>query len=184
MFFDNKEKEVLKYTLKKYKRSKSVKLLIRANGELIITAPIRVSQKYVRNFVYKHKDWIYKKLQTLSLTETIDPKIEQTEYYNYKARARELVQESIQKINMHYNFKYNKIFIRNQKTRWGSCSSKGNLNFSYKLALIPNHLLEYIVVHELCHLKEMNHGPNFWRLVEETVPDYKEARRELRSISI
>lgn len=74
-----------------------------------------------------------------------------------------------------------KIFIKNTRTRWGSCSSKGNLNFSYKLATLPAHLSDYIIVHELCHLKEFNHSQAFWDLVAVTMPKYKQYRHELKS---
>lgn len=102
------------------------------------------------------------------------------EFSQYKEKARKLVEEKIAKWNAVYNFKYNRISIKNQRTRWGSCSKKGNLNFNYKLALIPTHLAEYIVVHELCHLKEFNHSKNFWDLVTKAVPDYRECRKELK----
>ena len=184
MFFDLKKREVPAYTLKKYKRSKSIKLLIRANGELIVTAPIRISKKYIEEFVYKHSKWIQKKLDSLNILVVPDQNKDTVLYLKNKEKTRTLVHETLEKINKHYNLEYKKVFIRNQKTRWGSCSSKGNLNFSYKLALIEKHLLEYVVVHELFHLKEMNHGPQFWELVEETIPDYKKIRAELHLIKL
>ena len=102
------------------------------------------------------------------------------EYLKYKNRARGLAQKRLVYFNQFYGFKYHRIFIKKQKTRWGSCSKKGNLNFNYKIALLPPKLADYIIVHELCHLKEFNHSKEFWNLVAENFPDYKKIRKEIR----
>ena len=106
------------------------------------------------------------------------------DYLNHKERVREFVFERIGYYNRIYNFKVNRISIRNQKTRWGSCSQKGNLNFNYRIMNLPNHLADYIIIHELCHLKELNHSPRFWNLVAQTIPNYLIIRKELRGEEI
>jgi hypothetical protein len=83
--------------------------------------------------------------------------------------------------NALYRYTFKRVSIRNTKSRWGSCSEHGNLNFSYKLLFLPEPLADYIVVHELCHLQELNHSPRFWQLVAQTFPDYKERRKVLRT---
>jgi len=88
--------------------------------------------------------------------------------------------KKVAKFNKIYGFEYNKINIKNQKTRWGSCSKKGNLNFNYKIALLPERMAEYIVVHELCHLGEFNHSRKFWNLVAKTMPEYQEITEDLK----
>ena len=98
----------------------------------------------------------------------------------YKSQALFIAQEKIAHFNQFYNFSVGKITIRNQKTRWGSCSKKGNLNFNYKLALLPTDLADYLVVHELCHIGEFNHSQNFWNLVGKTIQDYEKRRAELK----
>jgi predicted metal-dependent hydrolase len=104
----------------------------------------------------------------------------------HKPQAEKLVQQIIQEIHDSHNktFKYNRITIRNQKTRWGSCSSRGNLNFNYRVVFLPHSLAKYLVVHELCHLIELNHSKAYWKLVEEILPNHKELRKELKKVKI
>lgn len=103
-------------------------------------------------------------------------------YLALREEARALVRERIAHFNAHYAHPVGKIFIKNHKSRWGSCSEKGNLNFNYKIVCLPPALADYVVVHELCHLREFNHGPNFWALVAETIPDHKARRAQLRRV--
>jgi hypothetical protein len=105
-------------------------------------------------------------------------------YLQYKNQARCLVRQRLEYYNQFYNFKYYRVSIKDQRSRWGSCSGLGNLNFNYRLASLPDELADYIIVHELCHLKEMNHSARFWRLVAQTIPDYLGRRRELKKIRI
>jgi predicted metal-dependent hydrolase len=81
-----------------------------------------------------------------------------------------------------HGIKVGKIAIRNQKSRWGSCSKKGNLNFNYKLVFLSPELRDYVIVHEICHIKEFNHGEGFWSLVAEAVPDHRELRKQLKNV--
>ena len=103
-------------------------------------------------------------------------------YVENKEVARELVLARLAVFNRHYSLKWNRVAIRNQRRCWGSCTSLKNLNFNYKIIFLPPHLQDYIIVHELCHLKELNHGQNFWNLVAETVPDYKQRIAEVKVI--
>ncbi len=105
-------------------------------------------------------------------------------YNKYKKIAKELTIQRIAHFNAFYQFKVNKITIKNQKTRWGSCSKKGNLNFNYKIALLPHYLSDYVIVHELCHLGQLNHSPKFWVLVEKTIPNYKKIKQEFKKIRL
>ena len=106
------------------------------------------------------------------------------EYVIYKNKARKLANERIMHFNSLYQFKINRIAIKNQKSRWGSCSKKGNLNFNYRIALLPQRLSDYVILHELCHLGEFNHSKNFWKLMEKAMPDYQSIKEEFKSIRI
>lgn len=104
------------------------------------------------------------------------------EYKKNKELARASILERLQALNQHYGFMYKRVAIRNSRSRWGSCSQKGNLNFHYRLLHLPTHLADYVIVHELCHLAELNHSPRFWALVAETIPEWKVHRRSLRGM--
>lgn len=106
------------------------------------------------------------------------------DYLAHKEQVRILVHARIAYFNQHYQFIFNRVAIRNQATRWGSCSSAGNLNFNYRLVYLSPELVDYVVVHELCHLYEFNHSPAFWALVAQTIPDWRIHRSELRQVRL
>ena len=129
------------------------------------------------------------------------PKVATAHYATYKEQARALITERLAKFGAFYKtqgyaLEYMKITIRNQKTRWGSCSRhkkrqkdgtvqvEYNLNFNWRLALIPARMADYIIVHELVHVGELNHGPAFWKLVALAVPDFAEVRADLRKMGV
>jgi len=101
-----------------------------------------------------------------------------------REQARCLVENRINHFNKFYNFRINRIAIKNQKTRWGSCSSKRNLNFNYKIIYLTPEFADYLIVHELCHLGELNHSKRFWALVFKTIPDYDKINKKLKRIPI
>ncbi|MCX6716659.1 MAG: M48 family metallopeptidase [Candidatus Taylorbacteria bacterium] len=107
---------------------------------------------------------------------------ERQEYLKNRENARAFIERKSEEFNKFYGYKINRISIRNQRTRWGSCSKKGNLNFNYRLILLPERLADYVIVHEICHLGEFNHSSKFWALVERTIPDYRERRQILKKI--
>ncbi|HVW71583.1 MAG TPA: M48 family metallopeptidase [Candidatus Paceibacterota bacterium] len=94
--------------------------------------------------------------------------------------ARELATERVKHFNAHYAVRHTSITIRKQRTRWGSASTRGTLSFNYRIVHLPPELIDYIIVHELCHLIEMNHSQRFWARVAETIPHWKEHRKALR----
>ena len=106
------------------------------------------------------------------------------EYIKHKSTALTLAENRISHFNRFYQFKINRVSIKNQSSRWGSCSKKGNLNFNYKIAKLPPSLADYVIVHELCHLKEFNHSPAFWNLVAQTIPNHKAIRKQFKKIQL
>ena len=168
-------------TLKLYKRARGIRLAIHPGGEITVTAPPYVRRGMVEGFIAEKLPWIIEKQAYLKQFPKKKSSAEsRKEYKLYKEQARKYIEERVKYFNKFYQFTYNKIYIRNQKSRWGSCSKKGNINFSYKLLFLPSELADYVVVHELCHLQQLNHSKKFWNLVAETTPDYKQMRKELR----
>jgi predicted metal-dependent hydrolase len=110
-------------------------------------------------------------------------KKERAEYLLHKEKARALVQARVEFWRASISVTPGRIAIKNQSSRWGSCSTKGNLNFNYRLALIPLELTDYVIVHELCHLIEFNHSPRFWSHVESILPDYALRKKALHELT-
>lgn len=116
--------------------------------------------------------------------------LQRAQYMEYKEKTRSLVHARIAYFIEQYKaldieiVPSGRVAIRDSNSRWGSCSSKGNLNFHWKLSTIPSHLADYVVIHELCHLREFNHGPHFWKLVSVLCPEYEVCRQELKLIRL
>lgn len=172
----------ISYVHKMNKRSRTLKLAIYRDGSLVVTTPPRVSEYTIVDFLYKKAVWVIEKIEYFKNSPQIEV-ITHTkeEIVYYKKIAEEILHKRLPFFNNFYTFSYNTVTIKNVTTRWGSCSSKGNLNFNYKIALLPPNLSDYIIVHELCHLKEMNHSERFWKLVEKQIPNHKELRKQLRT---
>ena len=178
------EGEELEYELRESKRASRMRLCVFCGGNLQVTVPHGFSRRKMEKFIFKKADWIFKKIELMK-NKKFNPvfhKHSKIEYRKNKEEALKTVQKKVEEINEVYGFSYNKISIRNSRSRWGSCSAKKNINFNYKIIFLPEDLLDYIVVHELCHLGEMNHSKRFWNLVEKTTPDYREMRKKIKSI--
>lgn len=177
-------KQKVPYTLKLNSRSKSLKLAIYPGGLFTVTAPRAMSETAVERFIIQKAEWVIGKIAYLKQFAPVMPKRSvRKDYLEHKERARTIAHERLAHFNQYYQFSFNRVSIRSQKTRWGSCSKQGNLNFNYKIALLPDHLVDYIIVHELCHLEEFNHSQDFWNLVASAIPNHKALRAELKKVS-
>jgi hypothetical protein len=169
------------YTLKVSKRAKRMRVAIYCDGSCVVTAPKTIHQTIIEKFLIAKSQWVLDKIEYFSKFKGDAWKIgSQQDYLKYKDKALEIAESRIEYFNQFYGYKWNKITIKNQKTRWGSCSRKGNLNFNYKIALLPQKMSDYIIVHELCHLGEFNHSQRFWNLVAKGTPDYLDIRKDLK----
>ena len=171
----------ISYTWRKSRRARHMRLAVYPGGRVVVTTPFYFPEYLMKKFLEKKAHWLQKKVSWFRQWEgRILPGGNKKDYLENKNKALVLAKNRIEHFNKIYNFSYQKIGIRNQKTRWGSCSKKGNLSFNYKIIFLPEKMADYIIVHELCHLSEFNHSKNFWRLVAKTLPDYLAIRRDLR----
>lgn len=159
---------------------KSIAIQIHENGNVIVRSPRSISKRTVDQFVESKKDWILKHQKKCAEHKTEKIRISETKRQVYIDKARKIFLERVNYYALIMGISVGRIVIREQKTRWGSCSSKGNLNFNWKLILMPQEILDYVVVHELAHRFEMNHSPKFWNIVEGIMPDYKVRRKWLK----
>lgn len=159
-------------------------MAVHADGRLVVTAPVLMGVRAIERMIAAKAAWITERLRE---ARSRGPRVSVEEgkalYAQHKADALRLVTERLAHFNGTYGLTWNRVSIKNARTRWGSCSGKGNLNFHYGIVHLPPALADYLVVHELCHLAHMNHSPAFWRLVARTIPDYATKRRELRRTS-
>lgn len=174
------ENQSIDYTLRKSKRARNLRITVRAGGTLLVSGPASIHESVFERFLREKSDWLFSKIAYFKqFPISARPRRPRRWYKKYKENARMLAKERLSYFNTFYNFSIKQVRIKRQKSRWGSCSEKGNLNFNFKIVLLPSHLADYIIVHELCHLGEFNHSRNFWNLVSKTIPDYKERRKEL-----
>jgi len=170
--------------IKKSRRAKNIRLSVRSDGSALLTIPWWAPKSLALKFLEEKKFWLVEKIKNKQAELKINPKRTRKDYLENKESARKFVWGRLEHFNSFYNFEYKNIAIRDQKTRWGSCSRKKNLNFSYRIIFLPSELADYLIVHELCHLKEMNHSPRFWALVEKTISNYKLLRKSLRKTHV
>ena len=165
-------------------RRKTIAIQIDREGQVIVRTPYGITKRQVEEFLDEKKDWILQTRQRVEKRKTEQILISEEVRREDIERAKRIFPERTAYFAKRMGVDYGRITIREQKTRWGSCSSTGNLNFNWKLVLLAPELLDYVVVHELAHRREMNHSKNFWKIVEAELPDYRERRRRLKECRI
>lgn len=162
---------------------RSISLRITSQREILVRVPKWLDSAQLSSFLSDKKEWILKTWlqvpEPAALTIRDQNRLTALEK-RYRRAAKEYIPLRVAYFHSFTGGSYEKIVIRDQKTRWGSCSSAGTLSFNYRLMLAPPSILDYVVVHELCHLKHMNHSAAFWQAVESVLPDYKVRRTWLK----
>lgn len=164
-------------------KRKTISLQIKPDGSMEMKVPVQITNAQILEFLHQKSGWIEKHLQEVKehqqqMSQVKPLTIE--EIHELANQALEVIPKRAAYFAEIVGVTYGRITIRNQKSRWGSCSSKGNLNFNCLLMLMPSDVLDYVVVHELCHRKEMNHSPKFWTEVGRVLPDYEKQKLWLK----
>ena len=172
----------ISYTLKRSQRAKRMRLTVYCTGDFVVTVPHQLQDQKIDQYIIHKSRWVLEKMDFFTNSHSKQPKVfadmNNAELQN---KALELVTQKVRRFNHKLKLKFNAINIKDQKTCWGSCSKRKNLNFNWRVALLPDNLANYIVVHELCHLKEFNHSRRYWNLVASIIPNYQELTKNLKS---
>ena len=161
---------------------KTLAIQISEDG-LVIRAPMKMSERDIMAFLNEKKGWIEKhwdkRVNQKKVSESMPPMTNE-DIHALANKALEVIPKKVERYARLIGVSYGRITIRNQRTRWGSCSDKGNLNFNCLLMLMPDEVIDSIVVHELCHRKHMNHSKEFYAEIEKVFPKYKECQKWLK----
>ncbi len=175
----------LPYTVR-YSNRKSFSISLSPNEGLVLRVPFRTSDREIQHILLEKQHWIITRYLEMQEKEKNRPVSDLTDAQRtalekrYINAAKEYFPKRVAYFQQFTGGTYNRITIRDQKTRWGSCSARGTLSFNWRLMLAPPAILDYVVVHELCHLTHMDHSPAFWQAVGEVYPDYRAARKWLK----
>lgn len=176
--------EIGKVTLRKSSRSKKVSLRVSPRRGVTVTMPWFETYGRAERFLLENKEWILKTIarqqERMAALET--PTQEETE--RLRKEAKTYLPARLAFLAEKYSFTYNQVRIKNNISNWGSCSRKGNINLNLNLMRLPEDLRDYVILHELCHLKVPNHGPEFHSLLENLCPDHRTKEKELRKYRI
>lgn len=164
-------------------RRRTLSLELKDDGRVLLRAPLWCSRRELERFAEQNRGWIERKRREYAERRealAAIPKLTEEELRALQKRGRQVFLARCAVYAPLLGVSYGRISVRRQRSKWGSCSGKGNLNFNCLLLLAPESVLDYVVVHELCHRREMNHSKRFWALVGSICPHYGEARRWLR----
>ena len=171
----------IEYSIKIHARARGVKISIHADGHVVVTKSRRISDTKVRELVEEKRSWILEKQQEMTQRhKKYLAHYTKEDFIQYKKEALAFATKKVAQWNAIYQFPVQHIAIRNQTTRWGSCTKHRTIQFNYKILFLPEYLADYLVVHELCHIAQMNHSQDFWDLVGKTILQYKTYRKELQ----
>ncbi len=163
----------------KYSARRTIALSIKDSG-LVVKAPFGTTREKIESVVILHRSWVEKHIKAQAERNVRIGTLTDERIKELKKLAKKIIPPKVEYYAKIMGLKYSRITITSAKTRFGSCSSKGNLSFSYRLMLYPEAAIDYVIVHELAHLVEMNHSDRFYRIVASVMPDYKARQKILK----
>ncbi len=172
----------MEYELRRSRR-KTLAVYTDKEGRLIVRAPYSVTDREIERFLeIREKDiqiYLEKQMEKRKSLEDVRV-LSDEEILRLKENAAKVITQRVVTLSERLGISYGRIGIRLQKTRWGSCSAKGNLSFNAVISIMPEEIMDYVIIHELCHRIEMNHSGRFWSLIGDAIPDYREKRKWLK----
>lgn len=170
----------VEYTIKKSARARRLRVAVYYDAGVVITTPLDFADDKIEKFLKERASWILEKIRYFTEYGKVGKPASHNDYRRNKRGAYYFVKKKVEEFGKILDVSFQHINIKNMKTRWGSCTCNKNINFNYKVLSLPEKLAEYVIVHEMCHLKEFNHSRKFWSLVEKAIPDYKDRVKDLR----
>lgn len=171
------------YTIVRSDRYRNISISVKPDTTVHVKSPTYLDLATIEKFIETKIDWIERNIEKMKQKTRIDTGHDATKHYQAHLQfARETLSERLNYWSKCMQIRYKSLTIRNQKTKWGSCSNTGRINLSYKIIFLPKKIQDYILVHELSHIVHLNHSKQFWLLVEKYIPDYKILRTRLKNI--
>jgi len=167
-------------SMRKSGRAMRFSISVTNSGAVRITVPRDGTARQAKSFLNEKSDWVVKHREKACRLRLRHKSLVEQSITVPRGKAAALLRERLAYLAREYGFSFNKVSIRNQRTRWGSCSSGNNISVNEKLARLPRRLMDYVLLHELVHTRVKSHGDAFWRELEKYVVDFRELRRELR----
>ncbi|MBQ8060427.1 MAG: M48 family metallopeptidase [Bacteroidales bacterium] len=170
--------------LRKNSRSRRITLRVSERRGVVVTMPWLVPYRVGLEFFLSRKDWVLRTMENQRLRFQDEPQPSAEEIEKMRLRAKAELPVRLAELAEKYSFTYNQVRIKHNVSNWGSCSRKGNINLNLNLMRLPDELRDYVILHELCHLRHPDHGKAFHALLESICPDHRRKEKELRKFRI
>jgi predicted metal-dependent hydrolase len=164
----------------RHPRARRYVIRVRPDGTVRVTVPQWGSRRHAELFAEQQRPWIERQRAKVRQDTAQGPALSPEAVTEFRRQAARELPAHLRRIAAHHDLHVSRVSVRDQRSRWGSCSPTGHICLNWRLVLMPDHVRDYVLVHELMHLRRMDHSRHFWRLVAQACPDYEQARQWLR----